>query len=544
MIAARLVHGVRRPLSWLITGGNMWNGRLRPAGTYHTVSWRPHPSDPHLQLPVLLLRNKGEVTSREYLPATNYLFGISASPTTLKKLPSMLGLIWDCLVELEISPDSLADVAAVKNLMIAICRFLLYGARSFTAGQHNISSLGWSPRSERVVDGLGLAFDAFVRDLPSSVSSDDPFLSRCPGLFGGSFSVAYKKARRDSSGFSRVAHRGEASIGHNGPPEPEPAAPKPILDKLKPKNERKKPYILSPTKRFPKDHLIPFLTKGFRVGSKAHPRDETGEFAARLLLGGIRGSEVINLWVSDLTLLGGRRRGYLRSPTLFKEQSGRTRREELEKKYGLLPRTEIRGKNRAGFKSPALDGGHSATIYWMVGSEEFLGQSFARYILNVRAPAMAERRALGYPDHPYLLVFPKSIPHLGIVVGDPYTMGAFRSSWKRAVRRYARIAKLRDMDVAKYLGTTIHAVRHLSGKTHQEDGDGIQRIQIKLHHKSILSSIVYTIPDDEEIHKAAEEVKERIKSGKFKADFRQFATMEESVRTYAESVLGGRFRRW
>ncbi len=524
----------------------MWNGRLRPAGTYHTVSWRPHPKDPHVLLPVLLLRNKGEMKSQEYLPATKYLFGISASPTTLKKLPSMLGLIWDCLVELEISPDSLVDVTEVKSLMIAICRFLLYGARAFTAGQQAISSLGWSPRSGRVVDGLGLAFDAFVKDLPSTVSSDDPFLKKCPGLFGGSFSLAYKKAKRGGADFSRVAHFGEAGIGHNGPPEPEsePAAPKPILDNLKPKNERKKPYILSPTKRFPKDHLVPFLTKGFRLASKAHRRDESGELAAKLLLGGIRGSEVMNFWVNDLTVVNGRIRGYLRSPTLFKEQSGRTRRVELEEKYGLLPRTEIKGKNHAGFKSPALDDDHSARIHWMAGSEEFLGQSFARYILNVRARAMAERRALGHPDHPYLLVFPKSIPHLGIVVGDPYTMSAFRRSWKRAVRRYAKLANLAEMYVAKSLGTTIHAIRHLCGKTHQEDGDGIQTIQIKLHHKSIFSSIVYTLPDHEEIHNAAEKVKERIKTGNFKSEFRHFGTMEESVRTFAESILGGRFRRW
>lgn len=499
---------------------------------YHMITWKRHHSDAELHLPTLALRSKESMLFEPYYRADRYIFTCAGqSQSTLIKLPSILGLIWDCLVELDISPSELMHDTQVEEFLASVFRLLLYGGSASTARGFDISALKWAPRSGSVVRGYGAAFDQFVSRRTKSADDDDLFLSRCPGLYRGSFRVAGNK--RDSSPFLAVAHLKKGSNKSVGPMVQE-ATPG-LLDKLAPKLEKRAPYGTSPTKRFPTEHLIGFLSKAFLE------RDPTGCFAARLLLGGCRGSEVINMWVDDLEIdRTGRLRGYLRCPLSYIEPgAAKSRKDLLLTKYEMQPRPLSHGRLRAGFKSPALGDDNSAPIYWLPGSEDFLRTSFGIYILNVRAPAMAKRRMLGLPDHPYLLVFPRSIPHLKIEVGDPYTLSAFRGSWSRAVKRFGSSDEVPFSEAAKYLGTTIHGVRHYCGKTWLKDGASLKETQKVLHHCSILSTSVYTIPDDDEIHRQAELVKQRLKNGDLDNNFRNFDDLSDAVRSYSEQAIAG-----
>lgn len=501
------------------------------------VAWRAHPSDPTVMLPVLHLREPGSVVSRPYQPTTDFSYSISAkSPATLLKVPQMVGFTWDAIIEARPDFSAIAGGDPVKMFLIGLYRCLRYGTDTWTPTGLPMSALRWPRRSAEVVYGLGYAFDDFVTFMSDRPAHpDDPLLRRCPNLFSVSFNVATKGER--SRDFSAVAHppkprRQDEEVASDKGSQPT------LLEGIVSPGDKRAPYFLSPTKRFPRDHLLDFLTKAFTYGNSEGPRrDMSGEFAAKLLVGGTRGAEVLHFWVNDLRITkAGKLVGFLRHPSQYVEPSGQTRADILAK-YGRRPRNEEKGRMRAGWKSPALNTEKWAFITWLAGYEDLLKISYIEYVLHVRAPAMEERKARGLLDHPYLLVFPYSIPHLGVEVGDPYTMGAFGQSWKRAMDRMRATFGDPSLDHAKNLGTTKHSVRHLAGYTWIQDGLGLAAVMKILHHKSPISTSVYTLPDDAEVHKMAEEVKERIKSGQLSDSFRRPATIEEAVRKYGEGVL-------
>lgn len=507
------------------------------------VAWRSHPGDPRVRIPVLHLREPGNVVSRPYQPAVDFSFSISAkSEPTLLKLPHMLGFIWDALIEAEPDFGAASGGDAVKMFLIGLYRCLRYGTETWSPTGLSMSALRWPRRSAEVVYGLGYAFDDFVTFMSDrQADPDDPLLRRCPNLFSVTFKVATKGERNRD--FSAVAHppkprRQDEQVASDKGPEPT------LLEGVISPGDKRPPYFLSPTKRFPRDHLLDFLTNAFTYGNSEKPRrDVTGEFAAKLLVGGTRGAEVLHLWVNDLQITkSGELVSFLRHPSQYVEPSLGQSRADILAKYGLRPRNEERGRMRAGWKSPALNKEKWALITWLAGYEDLLKISFIEYILHVREPAMEERKARGLPDHPYLLVFPYSIPHLGVEVGDPYTMGAFGQSWKRAMDRRRATIGDPSLDHAKNLGTTKHAIRHLAGHTWIQDGLGLAAVMKILHHVSALSTSVYTLPDDWEIHKMAEEVKAKIRKGELSDSFRRPDTIEEAVRKYGEGVLS-RFRR-
>lgn len=503
------------------------------------VVWRSHPSDPRVRIPVLHLREPGNVVSRPYQPAMDFSFSISAkSEPTLLKLPQTLGLIWDALIETGPDFSAATGEAEVKMFLMSVYRCLRYGTEARSSTKLTMSALRWPRRSPEVVFQLGRAFDEFNRFMSDRPPDpDDPFLKRCRNLYRGTFKVAI----REDTGreFSSVAHpiksrRGGGQATSEERPEPT------LLEGIIAPGDKRPPYFLSPTKRFPREHLLEFLTKAFTYGNPNKPqRDVTGEFAAKLLVGGTRGAEELHLWANDLQITrSGELLGFLRHPSQYIEPSiGKTRADILAEVYDRRPRHEEKGRMWAGWKSPALNGEQWAFITWLAGYEDLLKISFIEYILNVRVPAMEERKALGLRDHPYLLVFPHSIPHLGVNAGDPYTIGAFNQSWKRGMNRMRATTGDALFDHAKNLGTTKHAVRHLSGHTWIQDGLGLAGVMKILHHKSPISTSVYTLPDDAEVHKMAEEVKERIKSGQLSDSFRRPDTIEEAVRKYGEGVL-------
>jgi hypothetical protein len=456
----------------------------------------------------------------------------------LKKAPMMMGLVWDYLVEANIDPERLKFPDDVALFFSSLCRHLLYGTNSSTPANPDVTALKWLPRSPQVVKGLAYAFDEFARVMSRKKFCEDQFVKRCPGIFTGSFRLAYRSS--GAPDVSRVAHAREGEHSRHI----QDVDIKPVLEGLIPQNTKAAARSLSPTKRTPKDLLFPILTKAFIVRTRKDgsvKRDRSGEFSAALLLGALRGAEIFHLWVSDLQLTNqGKLYGFLRHPALYLEPGDGSRRDLLRRRYsGLVPRNEAqRTAQYAGFKSVALNADYWASIVWLPNTEDFVRITFVRYILEVRGPAMEERRKLGLPPHPFLLVFPHSIPHLGVKVGDPYTLGAFRASWSRAIKRLQKIVG-RAVPLAKHAGTTIHGVRHFNGKAWLEF-TSIENVRKILRHVNILSTLVYTAADDEEIHNIAEDVSERAKNGDFLADFAQFTTIEGALKEYANAAFGTR----
>ncbi|MBB4231002.1 hypothetical protein [Rhizobium mongolense] len=458
------------------------------------------------------------------------------------KAPTIMGLIWDYLLVANIEPERLRWQNEVALFFTSFCRHLLYGIDINAPGNRDASRLGWLPRTHLVVNGLAQAFDAFALVMsPRAPWAMDQFVQKCPGIFAASIKLALKSSHTPD--VSRVAYAGEGGRSGRWQSNERVIEPNPILEGLIPRNTKARPRSLSPTKRMPQDLLFPILTKAFVVhrkkdGTERH--DRTGEFAATLLLGALRSAEVFHLWVNDLQISkAGKLYGFLRHPGLYIEPGEGSRRDLLSRRYyGLRPRNEARGTTMfAGFKSVALNADHWSTIEWIPNTEDFVRLSFKHYILEVRGPAMEERRKLGHPPHPFLLVFQRSIPHLGIRIGDPYTLSAFRASWGRAIGRLETIVG-RSVILAKYAGTTPHAVRHFGGKAWATQ-TSIENVRKLMRHVSILSSLVYTALDDEEIHIIAEEVSERARNDDWVEDFRYFSSVEEELKRYANSAFAG-----
>ncbi|MCS4091354.1 hypothetical protein [Rhizobium sp. BK176] len=453
-----------------------------------------------------------------------------------------MGLIWDLLTELKISASHLWFPYELKQFFVTLGRCLLLGSRNETYEGCDLGGLNWQPKSAEVVRELGRAFDRFAAHMRDrTFDASDPFLARCPILFGGAFRLALKDAEK-AMRVSNVAHHNERGSNY-----PQVAQPTPIFEKLTPRSEKKAPYIVTPTKSFPRTETKGFLEEAYEVsgGSDKRRRDATGEFATRLLLSSGRSSEQLHMWVNDFEFSKGGFRAFLRNPaTYVAPGDGRTRRDLLWQQYQMLPRTMECGKFHAGFKSPSLNGQDWTEIEWLPGTEEFVRDSYVNYVLNVRGPAMSKRRELGYTDHPFLLVFERSIPHLGVVVGDPYTAGAFAASFRRAVRRYGVRRQLQFFEPAKYLGTTPHGMRHYCGKTWRRLGAEPDEIKRILHHRSILSSLVYSIPEPEDVHDLAERAASRIRNGDLNDNFMRFDTKEQSLHAFAEALLSGRRRSW
>jgi hypothetical protein len=276
--------------------------------------------------------------------------------------------------------------------------------------------------------------------------------------------------------------------------------------------------------RFPPTHLPTFLHECFVSDKSNHPaygrRDETGRlFAVLLAASGMRLSEALNCWVNDFEFCDNRLLGHLRHPSFYRERwvgQSISRRDMLRKLYGLKPRPELAGCQKAGWKGMKMRPDHSADIYWspIPNLPRYFAEIFSDYILNVRPSIMEERARAGYPDHPYLLVCAEEGgPGPDGAIGRPYTTAAAYHAWHSAIARLGR--KVGDISLVpdKGKGTTPHGLRHLYGYTLAKCGFTEREIQEAMRHRSIRSSRVYTSHAPEDIHALLEEASDRIRGG-------------------------------
>ena len=274
-------------------------------------------------------------------------------------------------------------------------------------------------------------------------------------------------------------------------------------------------FTLGQAMRFPAHLLPPLLDIGFkrrgRVARLKDGEDLTCKLATMICgFGGIRASEALHIWVSDVTVANGKPVVFLHHPAASQVQvgSGRsiTRMDHLQQAYGMMPRHLDRGRFWAGWKGMALNSDHAGVMYWLPlpGVPELFWDTFKHYTTEVRPRLMMARRRRGLSDHPWLLVSAGASNENGNLdrSGDPYTIAAFRSGWSRAIQRLR--TELDDPTIveAKHLGTTLHGLRHNYGGMLADAGLAEIEIQQCMHHISPESQKVYTTALDHTVHEA------------------------------------------
>lgn len=158
------------------------------------------------------------------------------------------------------------------------------------------------------------------------------------------------------------------------------------------------------------------------------------------------------------------------------------RRAYLRDRWNWKPRNCMRGRFRAGWKNLAISDARvqSAQVLWYP-------VELGRLFLHLLPTYLARRPPAA---HPFLFVSER-----GPQAGEPYTVKAFYEAHAVAVRRIGLVP-------AKHLGTTPHGHRHAYGAALARAGLKARAIQRAMHHRSMASQAVYTLPPTAEIARA------------------------------------------
>lgn len=284
---------------------------------------------------------------------------------------------------------------------------------------------------------------------------------------------------------------------------------------------------------FPQRYIFPFLEYGFQVG-KCHNEDPfridmVGLIHAALLFGGgLRSSEALHIWVSDVQVVDGRLVVFLHHPAHSMISAGAVNsghpattiamsRERYLRLYcGMAPRHLVYGPAHAGFKGMRLGSSHWAPLYWLpIGDIDIWTKPYLQtYLQEVRPALMAKRRQRGLPDHPFLLVCGANSrdPDHEASIGNPYTEAAFRGSWRRALARLKSRYGDPGLEYRKSLGTTPHGARHAYGRILAELGTPADVIQECMRHVSPFSQLTYTRPHSPRVAAELEAARVRLES--------------------------------
>jgi integrase len=256
------------------------------------------------------------------------------------------------------------------------------------------------------------------------------------------------------------------------------------------------------TSRFPVKFVWPMLFEGFRL--KSGEVDETPKAIAHLILmGGLRKSEPLNLWVHDVGFSSNKVSVSLHHPrdamVVAPDGTRMTRIEVLKKFFRSDGRPYRSDRLFAGWKGVKGDM-TNAVVHWLPieGVEDHVHAVLFRYVHQVRPAIMSLRRHNGLPDHPFLFVNPG---RAGSEIGAPYSAAALTAAWERAVARLCRNFDEPQLKYGKRYGTTPHGGRHFYGHYLRRLYPGnIELVQHCMHHLSPFSQLAYTQPTPDEIH--------------------------------------------
>lgn len=244
--------------------------------------------------------------------------------------------------------------------------------------------------------------------------------------------------------------------------------------------------IVAPVKAFDWMKFVELLADGFRRGCRR--RETDGQWLRNvmivLLLGGtgLRISEPFHLFVEDVSPdpdAPGCAQVRLYHPSLgaaprFGQQRWPDRQAYLAR-YNLEPRHLVAGRFHAGWKNLALTDSREnyALLSWR-------SPLYAQLFLSLYRRYIALRPRCG---HPFLFISERTEQY-----GEPYTVGAFRQTFKFAIENVGLV-------YGKNVGTSPHGLRHAFCSALKQAGVSPEIIRGVMRHKSLESQQVYGQPN-------------------------------------------------
>lgn len=241
---------------------------------------------------------------------------------------------------------------------------------------------------------------------------------------------------------------------------------------------------------FPNARFEAFFLQG--IGGPKDPRVALRDKLILLLMhgAGLRISEAMLLWVTDvfenptdpsqaLVRIYSEREGI--APEGWKSRKGdRTRKAYLKENFGRIPRCEMNGTQHLGWKAKIVDDKEGYLIaHWFPVDFGRAFMTFWKTYLKYRATVESH--------HPYAFVSFNSKSF-----GNPYTINAFNQNYAAGLRRIG-------MEPNKAEGRDPHGHRHNYGRRLTLAGiDPLIRKKC-LHHKSLNSQTVYTLPGNKDV---------------------------------------------
>jgi integrase len=370
-----------------------------------------------------------------------------------------------------------------RRLVKGFCRALMDGTIQYLEGRP-VERMGlyWSPRSRRRATTLSQRLAHFFKTVEPEIGN----------AAWKDFARGYRNEMTPSDEFQlalAAGYRRKTSFLAHLPRKTEERQPGPshgVITKFGRKHNR--------IHAFPAKYVFPFLMEGFT--NQHGQTDETAQLAAIfLMIGGLRTSEPLHLYCSDVQFEGKEPWVFLHNPEdgeLIDEGGAKITRAQFLQRFAKGPRNRDYARDHAGWKS--MKGDDSGTpVFWLpiAGITELIYSKLRHYLLVTRPRLMAQRsRTDG--DHPFLLVSSgQAVSSKGGKVGDRYTVSAFEAAWETAVGRIATKYNDPDLVYKRVKGTTKHGARHYYGRFLVTLGVRGEIIQECMHHRSYFSHKVY-----------------------------------------------------
>ncbi|WP_339753426.1 gamma-mobile-trio recombinase GmtY [uncultured Marinobacter sp.] len=255
---------------------------------------------------------------------------------------------------------------------------------------------------------------------------------------------------------------------------------------------------------FPTSTFEDFYLNG--LGGATDPRVALRDKLILLLMhgAGFRRSEALLLWVTDvfearsdpdfaIVRIYNEVEGA--APESWKTRNGiRTRKAYLQEMYARAPRQETQSTQHLGWKSKVADDKDGYL------EAHFFPQDFAKVFMSLWREYLVYRASVEC-HHPYAFISFDSR-----YLGNPYTYNAFNQNYSAGLRRIG-------LEPNKAEGLDPHGHRHNYGRR-LTDAKVDPLIRKKcLHHKSINSQLVYTLPSSTEVSHALSAASEQLASG-------------------------------
>lgn len=413
----------------------------------------------------LLMTSEGELSS-----LTDYLLHLQANGRSKSTLDKVVRSVAMFIEYMEANANAFSDP---EKMFQAFVRRLYSG----TASESGIdpSGLFWVPASEATIKERIGALTGFTEWLADKQGTKplNPLRKATPHEERLNYAAWFRRNQNDFLGhikdksISTTVKRARSIKGRTPLAKTEDDA------------------ISFPTARF--DALF---TQG--IGAAKDPRVALRDKLILLLMhgAGLRISEAMLLWVHDvfhdpqdpskaLVRIYSEREGV--APDGWKSRQGdRTRKAYLKEQYGRTPRCDMTGTQHLGWKTRLVDHRDGYLIAHWFPSE------FAKVFMTLWNTYL-KYRATADAHHPYAFISFDSK-----AFGNPYTINAFNQNYAAGLRRIG-------LEPNKGEGLDPHGHRHNYGRRLTQAGiDPLIRKKC-LHHKSLESQTVYTLPGNQDV---------------------------------------------